>query len=75
MRLLLKDNLPFTTIVVTHKSLTVEISDVLIDTGSGTSILAADILKTIQITPSPEDILYTIRGVGGKQTISKYEKK
>lgn len=69
MQLLLKDNLPFATLTVIHKGMTVEISDVLIDTGSGTTILAADLVQAIRITPSPEDTLYAIRGVGGSEVV------
>jgi len=69
MQLLLKDNLPFATVTVAHQGLTAEISNVLIDTGSGTTILAADAVQAIQVTPSPEDTLYTIRGVGGSEVV------
>ena len=69
MRLLLKDSLPFVTLSVTYRGKTVEIPDVLIDTGSGSTILASDIVQTIGIAPSPEDILYAIRGVGGSEVV------
>ena len=69
MRLLLKDNLPFVSVFVSYQGRTIEIPDVLIDTGSGTTILAADIVESIQILPSPEDTLYTIRGVGGNEVV------
>jgi hypothetical protein len=69
MQLLLKDNIPFVSIVVTYKGLSVEISNVLVDTGSATTILSADVVQTIQITPSPQDALYTIRGVGGSEVV------
>lgn len=42
----------------------VEIPDVLIDTGSASTIFAADIMATVGISPVPEDVLHTIRGVG-----------
>jgi predicted aspartyl protease len=69
MRLLLKDSLPFVTLSVTHKGKTVDILDVLIDTGSGSTILSSDIVQTIGIVPSPEDILFAIRGVGGSEVV------
>jgi predicted aspartyl protease len=69
MQLSLKDNLPFVNLVVIYKGQTVEINDVLIDTGSGTTVLASDIVQVIQITPSPEDVLYTIRGIGGSEVV------
>ena len=69
MQLVLKDNLPFTSLTVTYKGQTVEVSNVLIDIGSATTILSADVVKAIQIIPSPGDILYAIRGVGGSEVV------
>ena len=42
MRLTLRDNLPFAQVTVKHRGAELTISDVLIDTGSATTILAAD---------------------------------
>lgn len=69
MRLLLKDNLPFVTVEVAYKGKTVEIPDVLIDTGSASTIMAADRLSAIGVKPSAEDVLHTIRGVGGVEVV------
>jgi len=46
-----------------------EIPQVLIDTGSGSTVLAADVVSAIQIIPSAEDVLYSIRGVGGSEAV------
>jgi len=69
MQLVLKGNLPFTILTVTYRGQMVEVSNVLIDTGSGTTILSADIVKALQIAPSPKDTLYAIRGVGGSEVV------
>ena len=37
--------------------------------GSATTILAADQVLQIGIVPEPSDTLYTIRGVGGIETV------
>ena len=58
MQLVLKDNLPFITVVIGYNESIVEVSNVLIDTGSASSIFAADIVETIQIMPSPQDTLH-----------------
>jgi len=42
---------------------------VLVDTGSATTILAADVVASIHISPLPTDILHTIRGVGGREVV------
>lgn len=69
MQLTLKDDLPFTRLKVVYRGDVIEITDVLVDTGSATTILAADQVAQIGIFPEPSDTLYTIRGVGGIETV------
>jgi predicted aspartyl protease len=69
VKLLLKDNIPFVNIQLKHNKNEVQITDVLVDTGSGTTILSADMVQKVQISPSPNDKLYVIRGVGGNEVV------
>ena len=69
MPLTLRDNLPFITITVTYQGTTMDIPQVLVDTGSATTLLAADIVATIGIVPLPQDVLHTLRGVGGTEVV------
>ncbi len=69
MQLRLIYNLPFVTITVAYQGKKVNIPNVLIDTGSGTTILSADLVSSIDIQPLPEDNLYTIRGIGGNEVV------
>jgi hypothetical protein len=69
MQLTLKDDLPFTSVQVAYRGSEMEISDVLVDTGSATTILAADEVAQIGIVPESSDMLYVIRGVGGVETV------
>ena len=69
MPLTLRDNLPYTTITVTYQGTTMDIPQVLVDTGSATTLLAADIVATIGIAPLPQDVLHTLRGVGGTEVV------
>jgi hypothetical protein len=71
MQLVLQDNLPFITAVVGYNESIIEISNVLVDTGSASSIFAADIVEAIQIMPLPQDTLHVIRGVGGTEFVFK----
>ena len=57
MRFTLKHNLPFITIKAAHLGASINIPNVLVDTGSATTILSADYLAKIKIHPSPM-ILY-----------------
>ena len=68
-RLSLKYDLPFTTVSMAYNGIPIEISDVLVDTGSASTILAADIVVNVQIIPRAEDILHAIHGVGGSEVV------
>ncbi len=69
MKLELKNDLPFATVTVIHQGEAVKITDVLVDTGSATTIFSADIMALVHIIPSPDDLLFTIRGVGGIEVV------
>jgi predicted aspartyl protease len=69
MQLRISDDLPFTTVTISYQGMEVVIPNVLIDTGSATSIFNADQLGKINLTPNPDDILFTIRGVGGTEVV------
>lgn len=69
MRLRLRDNLPFVGITVVHQRGKIKIPNILVDTGSGGTIVSADVLSKIGIVPQPEDTLHTIFGVGGSEVV------
>ena len=69
MRLQLRDGLPFTRVVISYLGKEIEIDNVLVDTGSASTLFAADQVAQISITPEPNDTLYAIRGVGGSETV------
>jgi predicted aspartyl protease len=69
MRLTLCDELPFITVTVTNRGATVQVPDMLIDTGSASTLLNADIASRLGIVPEPTDRLRTLRGVGGREVV------
>jgi len=69
MKITLKNKHIFTQVTVAYQGMATDIANVLIDTGSATSILAIDAVTCIQIEPELEDIFHTIRGVGGTETV------
>jgi len=69
VQLVLKYDLPFTTVSLCYNGLLLEISDVLVDTGSGGTIFSADVLSAVNIVAEPKDPLYLIRGIGGYETV------
>ncbi len=69
MQLHLRDNLPYVKVSITHNGKAIEIPNVLVDTGSGGTILAADVISAVGIVPQAEDTLHTIFGVGGSEVV------
>ena len=69
MRLTLRDKLPFVTITIPYKEAAVDISNVLVDTGSASTVASAGAVAAIGIVPLPGDALYSIRGVGGSEAV------
>lgn len=64
-----KHGLPFCDLKIGYKDKTLEIKDVLIDTGSGGTILKMDLVEEIGITIDINDTIETISGVGGKEFV------
>jgi hypothetical protein len=69
VRLQLKSGLPFVTISIRYAGHELVVKDVLVDTGSASTIFAVDKLAKIAIAPEPDDKLYVIRGVGGSEVV------
>lgn len=69
MRLLLRDDLPFMTVGLSYEGQSIEIQDVLVDTGSASTLFAADAVAAISLFPQPTDELRLIRGVGGTEAV------
>ena len=55
-RLEIKDNLPFVKMKVKYRNKETILKNVLIDTGSASSILKEKLVKEIDIKPEPEDV-------------------
>lgn len=72
MNLKLKYGLPFTDIVLTHKGKLLSFDNFLIDTGSASTIIAAEIALDLGLGPEPLDVIKKIRGIGGTEYV--YEK-
>jgi hypothetical protein len=69
MQLTLVDDLPFVTITMLYQGRRLEIPAVLLDTGSASTVLSADMVSQVGLVPEPDDTLYTIRGVGGAEVV------
>lgn len=69
MELTLRDGLLFVSIAIVHNSRSCIVPDVIVDTGSATTMLSSDHVAAISIVPKPKDVLYTIRGIGGIEVV------
>jgi len=72
MNFKLKYGLPFTNILLAHKDKSLSSSNFLIDTGSASTIIAAEIALELGLGPEPLNVIKRIRGVGGSEYV--YEK-
>ena len=54
---------------VVYRDASVEVPRVIVDTGSASTILNADLMETLGIVPEPSDRLGTLRGVGGREVV------
>jgi hypothetical protein len=63
MQLTLRDSLPFITLRVIHQGRELEITNVLVDTGSGGTLLTADSVAALGIVAEPSDLLHAVRGL------------
>lgn len=64
-----KHGLPFCKITLSHKGKVLVLDNVLIDTGSGGTILKMDKVEEIDITIEEDDTIETISGVGGTEFV------
>lgn len=69
MQLELEDSLAFVTITVAYQGAHLTVTRVLVDTGSERTVLAGDAVAAIAIAPQPFDVVHTISGVGGVETV------
>ena len=54
MQLTLVDNLPFVTVTLFYDSRQIEIPMVLVDTGSASTVLSADMVSQVGLVPEPD---------------------
>lgn len=67
--LIIKYNLPFTQIVVWNNGKSVVLENVLVDTGSASTIFKLAKVETIDVIATKEDSFGTMFGIGGKELI------
>jgi len=71
MRIDIIDNLPFISIEISYQGSVIDIPNILVDTGSATTILDIDLVENIGIKVSDNDIIHYISGIGGEEMVFK----
>ena len=69
MRLSLQDDLPFIAVTLTYNGAPLTITNVLVDTGSASTLFDADRVAQVGLVPAPTDTLHTLRGIGGTEVV------
>jgi hypothetical protein len=69
MKLVLRDSLIFVPVTLTYGGATLQIDDILVDTGSTTTLLSIDCVAILGIHPEASDSIRRIRGVGGVEYV------
>lgn len=65
--------LPFISMSIVFRDKKLKLGKVLLDTGSASTLLNADIVQEIGMVPEGNDVVDTIRGVGGVEYVyTKY---
>lgn len=69
MRIQIADGLPLVELRLGHAGRAVQIQRVLIDTGSGSTVISSLRAREIGVIPEPQDPIRTLRGVGGMEVV------
>ena len=69
MKIFIQDGLPFVTGVLIYGGKRLILENLLLDTGSASTILSTDQVQKVGLVPRPEDPLHEIRGVGGVEIV------
>lgn len=68
-KLFIEDGLLLTDMEVSYKGKLLRLKRVLVDTGSGSTIIKTDLAESIGIIAEENDMIYRISGVGGSEFV------
>lgn len=69
MNLSIRYGLPFVTAIIEYNSRILNLDNVLLDTGSASTLFQVERLMTINLNMEPDDLIRRIRGVGGTEFV------
>jgi len=68
-RLIIEDGLLLTDMILTFKGRSLLLKRVLVDTGSGSTVVSTDLAESIGIVAEENDMIYRISGVGRSEFV------
>lgn len=69
MQLTFRHDLVFVTATLTYAGVSIEIANILVDTGAASTVINADLAADAGVYVSPTDTLRRLRGVGGHEHV------
>lgn len=69
MNIIEQHGLPFISVTIVYKGKKLRMDKVLLDTGSASTLFHADLVRSIGVVPEGNDVVDTIRGVGGVEYV------
>lgn len=69
MKIRLRNNLPFVSATLFYRGKRLTLKNVILDTGSVSTIFSTDKVAQIRLTFELDDMLHTLRGVGGSEIV------
>jgi hypothetical protein len=69
MNIRIEEGLPVATVTLTHGSQQLTLANVVIDTGSASTIFAIDRIDALGIGLEPQDVIIPVRGIGGTEFV------
>jgi predicted aspartyl protease len=69
MQLTLRDDLLLVPVTVAYRGRRIQIPDLVVDTGSATTMMSTDAVAQVGIIPEPQDTLHFVRGIGGTEVV------
>jgi hypothetical protein len=56
-------------VTVEYRDQEIQIQDMVVDTGSATTMVSTDVVAQVGVVPELDDVLHFIRGVGGTEVV------
>ncbi len=69
MKIEVRDGLPYVSAKLTHLGKTITLNNVVVDTGSASTLFRTDDLLQLGILFASDDVVEQVRGIGGVETV------